>query len=697
MAIELEKLSDAELDRLVMQKYQQAQPTDDLDNLSDEELNNLVMQKISQPAQQSSSPIEAGLQAFGQSASLGYLPQLQALASKGIAAITPQSEVDKQLQAQGFQIQENTPSYQQEKERFVEQGQRMAQENPIASAVGNVAGALTGGAAMGGLGAVAKTASAGQRLYSGIKAGGLVGLLENPGDTEGITDPLQIQERLTNAVKGAALGGAVQGGLEAVGSVAKTLKELPDTVKRFSELKAVKASGAMLKDFRRLMGKDKAEKLGRFMLDNKLVQGADTFESIAKKVGALKEETGAKLGDIYSKYNDELLNNFMGSKSAQSDSFKIIGKTQTGISRSVYNYLKKNINDSDISLDVFTTKGGSSYIKIRDHTYRKGQDSWTIRISDHENQFGTMKHGQPHVNLVLGNYKTVDAVRLNAKAAADDVLSRIASENPLALKKETGAKPRDIYSKKIADDMIKTQLNAVKIANDLRDEMFKELKGVSGSKAVLSRIDDELSTIAENGDNLNIKQVHEIRKNLDNLINFDKVTKDQPLLQKQLIKIRNRLNDKINERLAFFDRTFGTAKAAELKKLNQEFSMLADAEKIAVDRIARDNANQAFGLSEKIGIGSGLATGAMLGGPVGSIALGAAGAFTSKALRKYGDSSAAVLGDKVARFLAKKPIGLGSYSQKLIEAARQSPKQFISTIMLLRGEPEFKKLTKDLR
>ena len=514
--------------------------------------------QLEQPQQPQPRPVEAAVTGFGQAATLGFLPQIQA--AVGQVLPDPSAGVDEELAAQGFTIEQDPETYTQARDAFIRRNQKLAEENLAASAAGQVGGAVASGIATGGLGIAAKGATLAQRAATAAKTGGLLGFLENPGDTEGEVNPLQIRGRLGNAATGAITGAVAQGALEGVGAVGKALKELPDTVKNFAELKAVKSSGAMLKDFRKLFDTGRANKAGRLLLDRNLVQAGDDVERIAKKVSILKNETGQQLGDIYSKVNDELLDR------------KIIDK----------------------------------------------------------------------------------------------------------------------MSRRQVARMQDSSLDMERVAEDLRRSIGKSLKGKAGMKAVLSRVDDELTTLASNGNNLNASEVHKLRQSFDDLINFDKVSRDTPLLQQQFIKIRTDLNKRIQKRLDFFDDVFGSQKAKELRKLNSEFSTLAEIDKVAADRIARENANQAFGLSEKIAGGASLAAGTAVGGLPGGIVLAGVGAFGAKALRKYGTAATASMGNKLAKTLANNPSRLGEQGLKLIEAARLSPQQYMVTLQELLIDPEFK-------
>jgi hypothetical protein len=71
------------------------------------------------------------------------------------------------------------------------------------------------------------------------------------------------------------------------------------SLKKFAAEKAVKGSGAMLKDFRQLTGKGAVDDIGQFALDKKLVQAGDSVETIAQKAKALNQEAGSRLETLY--------------------------------------------------------------------------------------------------------------------------------------------------------------------------------------------------------------------------------------------------------------------------------------------------------------------------------------------------------------------------------------------------------------
>jgi len=247
------------------------------------------------------TPGQAALQGFGQAATLGYLPQLQALAEKGVDWVAGDN-TDEQLRAQGFDIQE--PTYTQQRDEFIDVQNRLQESNPNAMIAGNVIGGITAGLAGGAIGGVTKAATGAQRLASAAKTGAAFGAIRNPGETEGEIDPVQFTDRLKNASIDAVTGMVTQGGFEVIGKVANAVKNAPGTLKDFSQAKSLKAAGAMLKDFRKAYGRNKVSELGQTMIDNGVLAVGDDIADIAKKSEIMKGAAGQRVGQVYQQADD---------------------------------------------------------------------------------------------------------------------------------------------------------------------------------------------------------------------------------------------------------------------------------------------------------------------------------------------------------------------------------------------------------
>lgn len=268
----------------------------------------------------------AMLQGFGEQASFGYLPQLQGIAE--VLTPNPNKELDERLKSQGFKLPAE-PTYVQARDAAIARENQLKEAAPESFVAGSIGGALGGGAGLAGL--AGKAGKALGLLKEGSKAGLLArtgqaaaggaaqGAIMNPGDTEGEITGLQEQERLQNAKTGAVLGAGAQLGLSALAKGSQFLGRLPETAKKYAQMKAFKASGAMLKDFRNAADRGRIGKLGQALIDEGMVEPGATFETIAEAAAQKKAAAGEIIGDLYEQAakeldNPELLQQIPGDK-----------------------------------------------------------------------------------------------------------------------------------------------------------------------------------------------------------------------------------------------------------------------------------------------------------------------------------------------------------------------------------------------
>jgi len=501
--------------------------------------------------------IEAGIQGFGEGATLGYLPQLQALAGKGIEFLTPESEADKALKAQGFTIGDEPESYTEMRDKFVGRGEALAEQEPIATMAGQLGGGLISGLAMAPLTGGATAATTMARIGQAAKTGATMGFLYNPGETEGEVSPLQIKERLKNMAYGAVTGAITQGGLEGVAKTAKAIGRIPGTLKRYAEVKSFKASGAMLKDFRLQYGRKKVNDIGRSMLDHNVVALGDDISDIAKKSEIMKNHVGNKIGEIYKNADDQLL-------------------------------------------------------KL--------------------------------------------------------------------------AKPNKKQAAKLAD----TALDTIRLSDEIATEVHNKYTGKVGGKKVIDAVFKNLDEIAENGNDLTMSKWQEIRRSIDDNINWAR-DNELPGVERELKGMRTKMQSYAKKRLATLDDIFGGQRSKEIVKANKDFSNLADVAKMAKDKMAREESKAAFGLRERLQSGVGAVVGGMVGGVPGAIAGGAIGSVATKAARQYGTPIVARSANKIGQILEKNPQLLGKFAQPLMESLKNSPKEFAAVLTNFMQDPEFKK------
>lgn len=259
------------------------------------------------------SPAQTAVEQFGGAAALGYGPQIQAMTEpvmeRALGLLTG-TDVEA---APWSQMVPGSPEYIEARDRNIGRQKRQEEMNPNAALAGKLGGSLAGAAAI-------PAAGAGAGLGKTLLAAGGIGALQNPGDVEGEAG-LQLEERAQGAALGGLLGGAGYGAGKLIQKGVKGIATAPSALKEVAEEKALKQTGAMLKDFRRANNRGQVQNIGRTLLDQsvdvlddagnivgkeKLLKAGDTFDDIAEKVIRKKQNLGQEIGDIYQAVDEKL-------------------------------------------------------------------------------------------------------------------------------------------------------------------------------------------------------------------------------------------------------------------------------------------------------------------------------------------------------------------------------------------------------
>lgn len=240
--------------------------------------------------------LRAASDAFANTATLGYLPQIEAGIQKALP--DPGAKVDADLRAKGFTIDQPDQSYIANRDAAIARLKQQGKDFPVANAVGTVGGigasVLAGGLARG----AAKGASLLQRLISSGKTGAVMGAAVNPGDTEGERNPVQLGDRAVNAGTGAVIGTALQGGVEALGPVARRAAEY---LKTKAAKKATRAVGRPTPTEAAAMAKSGEDvTIGRTLLNEKAIPVLGTPGRIKNRVDALRETSWESVDELLS-------------------------------------------------------------------------------------------------------------------------------------------------------------------------------------------------------------------------------------------------------------------------------------------------------------------------------------------------------------------------------------------------------------
>jgi hypothetical protein len=254
------------------------------------------------PQPQQSQPLEAAVQGFGQAATLGYLPQIQAVTEPLIQGALGLfgDNTDEQLRAQGFNIEQPQQGYTQRRDQYIAEQQRLQEQNPIASTVGGVAGGLASGIAT--TGAIPFKAGAGLagRLGQAVASGAIQGAVRNPGDTQGEISPLQLEDRAQNAALDAATGLVFQGGLEGIGAAGRALKGADSKIGRAVQKYAFEAISPSKAVSTKAVKDKSIYRIGQTVLDNNLIPPGAGIEDILVNTEDAIKKSGDQIGQIYS-------------------------------------------------------------------------------------------------------------------------------------------------------------------------------------------------------------------------------------------------------------------------------------------------------------------------------------------------------------------------------------------------------------
>jgi hypothetical protein len=256
------------------------------DFVSDDEMGQFEKSgKAQMPSAKSDGAGQAFLESYGNAATMGYLPHLQ-------AATAPAMEwaLDKLTGNNAA----GGDTYIQRRDANITHQEQQRQDHPIATKAGTVAGVVGGGLITGAaLPAAAPTVIG--RIAQGAKAGAAMGAAANPGDEEGDFSPLQIEKRLINALVGGGTGAAAAGAVEGVKALA------PIAGKYFgnkAEEKAISAIGAKGKARERLVSPEGGSDTGRVLLDEGTIPILGTPKRIGARVEAAKEVAGKEVGEL---------------------------------------------------------------------------------------------------------------------------------------------------------------------------------------------------------------------------------------------------------------------------------------------------------------------------------------------------------------------------------------------------------------
>ena len=224
---------------------------------------------------------EAALEGFGQGATLGYLN-------------TPQALLDKGIQEAGSAMGgEPAEDYDTIKKYWDTRSAKLKANHPIATAVGNVGGAMAmlPAAEMGLAGAgfaLAPEAGILAKVGKGAAEGAVYGGAQN---TEG--EGFDGEQRLKNAKIGLALGAAAEPVAQGIGGM---FGKIGSNAEKSSVVKQVGANAGQIK---KMIQKDELPRIGEFMENEKLMRPGKSLDDVVEHTSNILNEDGPKIGQLY--------------------------------------------------------------------------------------------------------------------------------------------------------------------------------------------------------------------------------------------------------------------------------------------------------------------------------------------------------------------------------------------------------------
>lgn len=219
------------------------------------------------------------LQGFGNQATLGHLPQLNAAvepAAAGIADLVT-----------GGNSSETTPDYVARRDSWIKQQLDAKKASPRAYLAGQLGGGLATAEAM----PIAAAETIPGQMLSGAASMAAQSALQNPGDQPGVVDPLQLEARGEAASDKRNLIGA------AAPLAGPILGKSGDLLGKLSKRRAFGALGPYAREVTKALGKDAIEPIGQTALETGLISFPPRgYEALSKRAGRMADTAGADLG-----------------------------------------------------------------------------------------------------------------------------------------------------------------------------------------------------------------------------------------------------------------------------------------------------------------------------------------------------------------------------------------------------------------
>jgi hypothetical protein len=579
--------------------------------------------------------------------------------------------------------------------------------NPIFGVGGKVAKSLSGGgAAMMGGGTAAKI---GAGLATSAGMGGIYGGIQGVGDSNADTIGGMAGDAEHSAKWGAGIGGALHAAMPAVAAGYNAAKPaLGEALQNFAETKAFKATGAMLRDFRAADKRGLVNETGRYALDNGLVTPLATYEDVAQRAAALKDKAGAQLDGVYNQASDgfntaenkvgfdpvahkpaimaaakQALGNTVGGGAALSKLENYIDEVAANNagapSEAAQKYQRELAEFNQRHADFLENQkayqeslgragenpGQPALPGLVDDLQRPSMRSENIELNGKDANVmaprPSVQATQPELPMLpTGNSEAARIFGRPGDAsfghAGGDAADRVGKNVVNSLEGPAQLDFLNQNSKNLIANGAQGEINGTGLTNRTFANVERPvMQGQAGQTKMIIAPEAPAAPVEppDFRTTMNPRQSNSVKTAIDNEINYARnPLSKEPATETAFSAARKVVAGKVADSV----QAHGSDELVDqLRGANKDFGMSTRIGDIATDRVSREAANRAFGLTDTIAGGAGATAGAAIAGPPGALLGGAAMGGINKLGRTYGNSLMATGADKVSQFLLKSP------------------------------------------
>ena len=204
----------------------------------------------------------------------------------------------------------------------------------------------------------------------------------------------------------------------------------------------------------------------------------------------------------------------------------------------------------------------------------------------------------------------------------------------------------------------------------------EKVKLIPGEQdSVIKFMDSYLDALQrpEFGNFTDIRDVHTLKRILQDQINWGKVAGELPGKQKAFDVMQKYVSRKIDDHFSKIDKLFGSKTAKELKEANRIFGLSAQIEEMARDKAAREAGNRFLSLGDRLAADTYANIGIATGDPKGAL-VAIPASFLSRLARTRGSAFAAPKFASLEKGISRAEKGIKTISKYVPDKIKIAPK-----------------------